>query len=67
MISFTAVVDCDTLPDPENGTVSNPFTTFGSVATYSCVEGFSLDGPAERTCTSMEQWSGEAPLCTSES
>ena len=48
---------------PENGQVSVGEVTFGSVATYSCDDGFILNGIATRTCTSDGTWSGDNPSC----
>ena len=38
--------------------------TFNSTATYSCDNGYSLDGDSIRTCLVTGGWSGTAPTCT---
>ena len=58
-----AVVDCGSIGDPENGEVTFSETTFGSLATYECDEGFELVGEATRTCEATGEWSGEEPVC----
>ncbi len=41
-------------------------TSFGDVARYSCDTGYTLNGPAERTCQADGQWSESVPTCESE-
>ena len=57
------VVTCETLPDIANGEVSLSGTQFGSVATYSCVQGYRVEGAMERTCLATGLWSDSPPLC----
>lgn len=58
--------DCEDLLDPENGRVdTSGGTTEGSVATYTCNEGYNLKGESSRTCTTSG-WSGKEPSCESE-
>ena len=57
------VVDCGSLPRPANGAVSLTNTTYNSVATYSCNDGYNLMGDATRTCLASGSWSGTAPTC----
>ena len=57
------VVPCRALPDPLNGTVMWDGLTPGSVATYSCDEGFELNGVRTRTCQNDGTWSDDAPTC----
>ncbi len=59
-------VDCGTLPDPTNGSVSAATTTFGSIATYFCDGGFMMIGSNMRTCQADVTWSGGAPTCVPE-
>ncbi len=64
---FIAVVSCPTLPldcDPAYEMIDVPNTTFGSTATYTCTEGYTLTGEATRTCQSNGMWSGSEPTCT---
>ena len=55
--------DCEPLTFPENGYV----TVSGSVASYYCNGIFVLRGPSSRVCGVNGSWSGEAPVCESES
>ena len=58
---------CSQLVDPSNGRVdTSTGTSFGDVARYSCDTGYTLNGPAQRTCQPNGQWSGSAPTCESE-
>ncbi len=59
-----AAVDCGILVPPLFGSVATTSgSTFGSVATYICDEGHTIDGSATRTCQSSAEWTGESPLC----
>lgn len=58
-----AAVRCRRLNNPSDGSVSLSGTTVGSTATYSCNDGFTLQGQSTRTCQSNSQWSGSAPTC----
>ena len=58
------VVDCGSLTDPGNGSVTHTAgTTFGQTATYSCNTGYNLVGDSTRTCQATGVWSGSAPTC----
>ena len=57
--------ECPDLPDIPNGSVSESGFTTGSIAVYSCDEGFMLMGDLERECMNNSMWSGEAPVCIS--
>ena len=46
-----------------NGMVCYNGTTAGSVATYTCDNGYTLMGTAERTCRSDGRWEGSIPSC----
>ncbi len=61
-----AVADCGFLSNPLNGQVVFTATTQGSIASYSCNDGFSLNGDPTRVCQSTAQWSGTEPMCQSE-
>ena len=54
---------CLELPNPENGLVTITGTDIGDLATYSCNEGFVLEGDATRTCGQPGFWSGAEPIC----
>ena len=56
-------MDCGDLDEPENGEVSLTGTTLGSKATYSCDDGYVLEGESRRDCQSNGKWSGKAPTC----
>ena len=56
-------VDCGALNDPNNGDVSLTGTTFESTATYSCSDGYVLEGEQTRTCQADTEWSGTVPHC----
>lgn len=58
-----AAVDCGSLPNPPNGLVVAPVTTFGNSASYSCNLGFILVGDETRLCRSDGRWSGSEPTC----
>jgi hypothetical protein len=54
--------------DPAYSTEPHGEHRFGSVATYQCEDGHSLSqGTLTRTCRSDKTWSGEPPLCRSNS
>lgn len=40
-------------------------SSVGSLATYSCDEGFTISGSRTRICRPNGLWSGEQPTCTS--
>ena len=46
------------------GVVESVDTGLGAVATYTCIEGYSLFGDAMRTCQETGQWNGAEPTCT---
>lgn len=65
--SYFAAMDCG-VPDPlPNGTVFYNSTVFGSVATYSCVEGYELiAGDPLIQCQADGEWSNTVPRCERE-
>ena len=63
LLSVTAVVDCGSLEDPDNGQVEFSNTTFESTANYTCDLGYSLNGNWTRTCEANGEWSGNPPSC----
>ena len=60
-------VSCVEPDAPSNGHVdTSAGTSSGDVARYSCDTGYTLNGPAERTCLADGRWNGSAPTCESE-
>ncbi|KAK8726504.1 hypothetical protein OTU49_010282 [Cherax quadricarinatus] len=57
------IVDCGVPPSIGNGTTEETGTTFGSVVTYNCFEGFVLEGSVNRYCNSIGRWNGSMPRC----
>lgn len=62
--SPSSVITCPPLPSPDNGQVNTPSQEVGSVANYSCNEGYNLEGVETRTCLQDGSWSGDPPVCT---
>ena len=55
---------CPGLSAPENGSVSvSKGEDVGSIATYTCDEGFKLVGQSTRSCQENGAWDGTEPLC----
>ena len=48
-----------------NGGVDITGIVFNSVATYTCNEGYRLNGERQRTCLSSGDWSAAEPQCLS--
>ena len=62
--------DCTPLSMITNGTVqystepiASGFITNGTVATYSCADGYELAGEENRTCLVDGTWTGAEPQC----
>ncbi len=65
LLAFTAV-DCGSLTVP-NGQVSAPSgTTFMSTASYTCDDGYTVNGATIRTCQASGNWDLAAPSCDRE-
>ena len=65
------MIDCGGLANPEGGqimltpgVVMTVDTGLNAVATYSCDEGYNVDGDQTRTCQRSGEWTGAAPTCT---
>ncbi|XP_036438467.1 sushi, von Willebrand factor type A, EGF and pentraxin domain-containing protein 1-like [Colossoma macropomum] len=56
-------VQCTTLEDPANGRINCSGDSYGSSCSFSCNDGFHLQGAPEMTCTKSAQWSEEIPHC----
>ena len=59
-------VDCGDPGIPTSGQRTLSSTTYNSVVTYTCDEGYTLQGANSRTCQNNEQWSGSVPQCNRE-
>ena len=58
------VSDCGPLATLTDGSVSlSSGTTFGSVATFSCDTGYTLNGDSTRTCLANSLWDKAQPTC----
>ena len=56
------------MEDIENGRASTVFgTLLNAVASYTCDDGYILEGAEERTCQSNGKWSRNEPACNRES
>ncbi|XP_042633856.1 P-selectin-like isoform X3 [Cyprinus carpio] len=58
------LIHCPALDSPANGELSCTSSfNYGSKCSFSCVEGFLLQGASEISCTKTAKWSQEPPLC----
>ena len=58
---------CPVLDAPTSGQVSHPIRAVGSVAAYTCNDGFIfVGGDIRRTCQSDGIWNGTAAICSGE-
>ena len=57
------VIECPSLPNPANGTVTVTGLTPGSIATYTCNNAYQLLGDNTRTCNSSGLWTNMEPTC----
>ncbi len=57
------LVDCGSLPNPSNGSVSLSGTTYQSTATTTCNIGWTVQGTNPRTCQANGQWSSTPTTC----
>ena len=69
ILTFASISECPTL-SIENGMVqydrdpsSSAAITGGTVATYSCADGYELVGEEKRTCLVDGTWTGTEPQC----
>ena len=57
-------VSCGSLEVFRDGDIQNDASgEYGSMITYTCNNGFELNGPSVRVCLSDGEWSGDAPSC----
>ena len=61
--SCIVITDCGFPDAPLLGLIQLDDIIIGSVATYSCEEGFMLLGNQNRTCLANGEWSGVTPAC----
>lgn len=62
--SYHSVLHCPALYSPVNGELSCTSSfSYGSTCSFSCEEGFLLQGASEISCTKMAKWSQEPPHC----
>ena len=74
VLIFNLAITCISGAPISNGVIAySPDTTdpfdFNTTATYSCNEGFYLEGSTNRTCGGDDSnvngtWSGESPVCS---
>ena len=68
-MAIIIVIDCGDPGIPDNGNTTGTSTTFGSVVTHTCDEGYVLDGANQRECISPDgingTWSEPLPTCNS--
>ena len=64
----SAEIACTSLFSPPHGNVVVDGSGVGTVATYSCDTGYTLEGESTRTCQNSADptWSGSPPTCNSE-
>ncbi|XP_078582019.1 uncharacterized protein LOC144865296 [Branchiostoma floridae x Branchiostoma japonicum] len=53
---------CNTLANPTNGAVSGS-RFYGGAVTFTCNEGYNLDGASTLTCLADATWNGDPPTC----
>ena len=61
----TEEVACPQLVAPVNGDVTTGSLSVNSIATYSCDEGYFINGPTTRTCGEDGAWIEPEPSCQS--
>ena len=54
---------CPDLVNPTDGSVQYTTLTPGSVATYTCNDGYQAVGEVTRTCETNGTWTGDSPVC----
>ena len=61
--TYRTEIECPALKDPENGSVDDGDNLPGTIAKYTCDDGFRLVGSSKRPCQKDGSWAGEAPIC----
>ena len=59
-------IQCPELATLVGGAVIVTERSVGSLAEYSCLAGFTLVGPDQRTCQTSGNWSETSPTCEGE-
>lgn len=62
-IFFFTGVSCPRLVAPENGEMSALGFSYKDEATFSCLDGYIMNGTSSVTCQSDGEWDGKPPLC----
>ena len=60
---LSAAIECPVLGDIANGAVTLTSRTVGSRATYTCNDGYRLQGDRQRECQRNGRWFGQEPVC----
>lgn len=63
LLSLSLVGGCGQLESPVNGKVHLSGTNIGDTATYTCQQGFTLNGSPLRVCDTDGQWTNSQPTC----
>lgn len=61
--TYSIAKDCGALAVPLNGSTTGRKTTFPNTVTFSCHEGFLLNGSTVRRCQADGSWSGTETSC----
>ena len=62
-VLYSTASSCSALPQIENGMVGVGDASNGSLAVYTCNEGYNIAGVIVRYCINGS-WTGEEPICT---
>ena len=57
---------CGALPVPANGSKEVSRSNVGGVASFTCDEGYTLQGERKLVCQVNGQWNGEVPTCAAD-
>ncbi|XP_012938062.1 sushi, von Willebrand factor type A, EGF and pentraxin domain-containing protein 1 [Aplysia californica] len=60
---FCRIVQCPKLGELAFGTINLDSNDFGSIATFTCDQGYELNGAENLECLSSGAWSNALPLC----